>query len=297
MPPTPACTMRARTSSVPSLASAAMMASTEPCTSPLMTKRELLDAGRLELGHHLLEAAALAGDRQPLAPLALAVVGDLARARLVLHDSELVAGFRRGIEAQHLDRHRGPGSLRACSPRSSISARTRPQAEPATMMSPSFSVPRWTSAVPTGPRPRSSFASTITPSAARSGIGLELQHLGLQHDRFEQLVETGLLQRRNLDLQRVAAHAFHHDLVAEQLGAHALRIGARLVDLVDGDDDRHLGGLGVVDRLDRLRLHAVVGGHHQNDDVGDLGAAGAHGGERLVARRVDEGDLLTRRQL
>ena len=34
-----------------------------------------------------------------------------------------------------------------------------------------------------------------------------------------------------------------------------------------------LGGLGVIDRLDRLRHHAVVGGHHQHDDVGDLGAA------------------------
>ena len=37
MPPTPAWTMRAHTSSVPSLSRAAMIASTEPCTSPLMT--------------------------------------------------------------------------------------------------------------------------------------------------------------------------------------------------------------------------------------------------------------------
>ena len=44
-------------------------------------------------------------------------------------------------------------------------------------------------------------------------------------------------------------------------------------------------------RLDGLRHHAVVGRHHQDDDVGDLGAAGPHGGERLVARRVDERDL------
>ena len=41
----------------------------------------------------------------------------------------------------------------------------------------------------------------------------------------------------------------------------------------------------------RLRHDAVVGRHHQDDDVGHLGAAGAHGGERLVARRVEEGDL------
>ena len=71
-------------------------------------------------------------------------------------------------------------------------------------------------------------------------------------------------------------------------------LASRLVDLVDGHDDRHVGRLGVVDRLDRLRHDAVVGRHHQHDDVGGLGAAGAHGGEGLVARRVDEGDLAGR---
>ncbi len=39
-----------------------------------------------------------------------------------------------------------------------------------------------------------------------------------------------------------------------------------------------------------LRHHAVVGGDDQHDDVGDVGAAGPHRGERLVAGRVDEGD-------
>ena len=51
-----------------------------------------------------------------------------------------------------------------------------------------------------------------------------------------------------------------------------------------------LGGLGVVDRLDGLRHHAVVGGDHDHGDVGDLGAAGAHGREGLVAGGVEEGD-------
>ena len=44
------------------------------------------------------------------------------------------------------------------------------------------------------------------------------------------------------------------------------------------------------DRLARLRHDAVVGGDDEHRDVGDLRAAGAHGGERLVARRVEEGD-------
>jgi hypothetical protein len=40
----------------------------------------------------------------------------------------------------------------------------------------------------------------------------------------------------------------------------------------------------------RLRLHAVVGRDDEHHDVGDLGAAGAHRGERRVARGVDERD-------
>ena len=46
----------------------------------------------------------------------------------------------------------------------------------------------------------------------------------------------------------------------------------------------------MVDGLDRLGHHAVVGRHHEDDDVGGLGAAGPHGGEGGVARRVDERD-------
>ena len=75
----------------------------------------------------------------------------------------------------------------------------------------------------------------------------------------------------------------------EKVGPHLLRIGGRLVDLVDRHDHRHLGRLGVVDRLDRLRHHRVVGGDHQNHDVRHLRTAGAHGGEGGVARRVEEG--------
>ena len=64
-----------------------------------------------------------------------------------------------------------------------------------------------------------------------------------------------------------------------------------LVHLVDGDDDRHFRGFDMRDRFARLRHDAVVGGDHEDRDVGDLGAAGAHRGERFVTGRVDERDL------
>ena len=85
------------------------------------------------------------------------------------------------------------------------------------------------------------------------GVGLEFEDFGLELDRFEQLVEVGLLGRRDFDVLDVAAHVLDDDLVLQQLLADLLRLGVRLVDLVDGDDHRHAGRLGVVDRLDRLR--------------------------------------------
>ena len=129
------------------------------------------------------------------------------------------------------------------------------------------------------------------PSAGAIRIGLKIEEFGLQADRVEQLVEIDLLGRRDFDFEHVAAERFDLHLVLQQFGAHALRLGVRLVDLVDGDDHRHLRRLGVMDRLDRLRHDAVVGRDHQHHDIGHLGAARAHGGEGGVAGRVDEGDL------
>ena len=123
-------------------------------------------------------------------------------------------------------------------------------------------------------------------------IGLEVEQFGLQRDHLEQLVEIGLVLGGNLDVDDFAAERFDLNLVLQQFGAHALRLGVGLVDLVDRDDHRHLRRLGVVDRLDRLRHDAVIGRHHQDHDIGDLGAARAHRGERGVAGRIDEGDLL-----
>ena len=52
----------------------------------------------------------------------------------------------------------------------------------------------------------------------------------------------------------------------------------------------------MADRLDRLLHDAVIGGDHQHDDVGDVGAARPHRGKGLVAGGVDKGDLLAAAQ-
>ena len=123
-------------------------------------------------------------------------------------------------------------------------------------------------------------------------VGFELLYLGNQQDILQQVLDThfGLGRYRNAD--DVAAPLFRNQLILGQLLHDALRICFRLIHLVDGDDDRNARRLGVVDRLDGLRHDAVVRRDNQNCDVGDVGAAGTHGGERLMARGVQEGDQL-----
>ena len=98
------------------------------------------------------------------------------------------------------------------------------------------------------------------------------------------------LLRGDLGELRLAAPLLRLEPVLGQLRHHPGRVRVGHVDLVDRDDDRHLGRARVGDRLARLRHDAVVGGDDEHGDVGDLRAAGAHGRERLVARRVDERD-------
>ena len=123
------------------------------------------------------------------------------------------------------------------------------------------------------------------------GVGLELQHIrGQQHHLQQRLDAVARLGGDGAD-DGVAAVLLRDELVLHDLLLDALRVGARLIHLVDGHNDGDLRGLGVVDGLDGLRHDAVVCGHHQDGHIGTHGAAGAHGGEGLVARRVQEGDL------
>ena len=122
-------------------------------------------------------------------------------------------------------------------------------------------------------------------------VGLELFEIGLEQHGFEQLIDPAAIARRDRHHLDLAAPFDGLQTFVGQLLLDAIGLSVFLVHLVDGDDDRHAGRFDMRNRFARLRHDAVVGGHDENRDVGDLGAARTHRGERLVTGRVDERDL------
>ncbi len=130
-----------------------------------------------------------------------------------------------------------------------------------------------------------------TPRASLFGVRTQVETgVGGEQHGVEQVLDADVLASRDVDEHDVAAVLLGHEAELGELLAHLGGVGVGLVDLVHRDHDRHVGRLGVVQRLDRLRHDAVVGGDHEDRDVGHLRTTGTHGGERLVARGVDEGD-------
>ena len=129
-----------------------------------------------------------------------------------------------------------------------------------------------------------------------SGRSLGRLDVADQADHFEKQIEVDAFLRGNFDEDRAFAAGgpfFGDESAIGELLLHALRVGFGLVDLVDGHDDGNFGGLGVIDGFQSLRHDAVVCGHHDDHNVGDLGAAGAHASEGFVARRIEEHNFST----
>src|SRR4051794_18013102 len=251
---------------------------------------ELLLAA-LGAGEDVLErnAAARLARQRLLLDADRALVGHAARLALVLDYAEVLAGVRHAVEAEDLHRHAGSRLLHA------LAAVVVHRPDAAHVLAGDDRVADLQAAAvheqgDHGAATGVELRFDHEPGRLGVGVGLELLDLGERDQRLEQVVEVLPSLGRDVDELGVAAPVGRRQLLLRELAAHAVRVGAFLVDLVDGDHDRHAGGLRVVDRLDRLRHHAVVGRHHDHRDVGDLRPAGAHRRECLVARRVEERD-------
>ncbi|MNS63753.1 hypothetical protein D3C72_968560 [compost metagenome] len=245
----------------------------------------------MQLRHHVDQRDRSARDLVLLAARTLAILGQFTGASLALHHGEDVARRRRFRQAEDLDRNGGTGFGQLSIAFVQQGARLAPGGaghdDVAALQRAALDQDggdRAAALVQLGLDDHA-FGRTVR-------VGPQVHDLGLQQDGVDQAVEVDAVLGRHLDDLGVAAQAFGDDFVLQQLVDDLLRVGVRLVDLVDRDDQGRVGGLGVTDGFDRLRHDAVVGGHDQNHDVGDIGAARPHRREGGVARGVQEGDAL-----
>ena len=128
------------------------------------------------------------------------------------------------------------------------------------------------------------------------GLGLLWIRIRNKADHLFQIVEMQPLLGRDLDKLRGASPLGRLQPAVRQLLLHPVRIRVGLVDLVHRHDDRHVRRLRVVDRFQRLRHHAIVRRHYDDNDIRDLRAAGAHPRKRFVPRRIQEHNLAPERR-
>ena len=80
---------------------------------------------------------------------------------------------------------------------------------------------------------------TINSPTTGQRNALQLEHVRLQENGLEQLVDAGARAGRNVHEQRIATPVFRNDAVLHEVVAHPVDVRIRLVDLGDGHDDRH----------------------------------------------------------
>jgi hypothetical protein len=244
-------------------------------------REDVFEAGTAGEAHRMLQAGG--------APPVGACLGDRAGRLLVGGGAQLVARERDVVEAEHFHRGGRAGLLHLLAVLVEHGADLAPGAAGHDRVAD----PQRASLHQRGDH-RAPTLVEVRLEHERPGrelrVGRELLDLGDEQDRLEQLVDADPGGRGDVDDDRVTAPRLGHELLLHELLAHAGGVGVFAVDLGDSDEDRHLGRARVVDGLDGLRHHAVVGRHHEDGDVGGVRTSRPHGGERLVTRRVDEGD-------
>src|SRR5271154_4356391 len=251
---------------------------------------EFLDVAGLELLVELIEGDARAGaaGKGRVALFALAVIDDVAGLGFV-GDLEVVAGFGNALQAEDFDGSRRRRIFRGAA------AIIEHGADFAENGAADEKVAGIQSAVlhENGGDGAAAFidAGFEHGTAGGSiGIGFEFTQIGDKKNNFEKFVDALFLLGGNFDEFGVAAPFGRHQAVFRELALHAFELRFGLVDFVDGHDDGNVGGFSVVDGFFRLGHDAVVGGDHEDDDVGDFRAAGAHAGKSFVTGSVDEDD-------
>src|SRR5215471_18662248 len=260
----------------------------------LENDRQLLYAGTLDLFCKTLQREFRGFGQRSFTRLLLAILRHLARFLTLSHYQQLITGLRQSFQAQNFDRRRWRSffhHMSAIVEHGAHLAEGIAQNEIVANMQCAIlyqdSGHRTASAVNLGFH-NSSGCRTIR-------VCLEFLKIGNQANHLHQQVQISALLRRYVHEYRSAAPVFRHEPTVGELFLHAVRHRFRLINLVHGHDDRHLGRLGMVHRFQGLRHHAVIGGNNQHDDVSNFGATGSHAREGFVAGCIEEDDLAAKR--
>ena len=229
-----------------------------------------------------------------VAELALAIQRDFTRLALALRAEQFVTGIRRPGQTEHDHRHRG---LRLGD---WLAGFVEHGADPTKLLAGDDWITELQRALLDEHRGHG--AATLLDrrldDQARREASLrraQFEHLGLQQDGVEQLVDAGACLGGHGNEDRLAAPFFRNDFVFRKLGADAFRVRVALVHLVDGHDDGYVRRARMLHGFHRLRHHAVVGCHYEHHNVRCLRAARTHRRERRVTRGIEEGHDTARR--
>ena len=213
--------------------------------------------------------------------------GDLARLALALDHQQLVPRIRRTRQTQDHNRNGGPGGV------DRFAGLVEQRPHPPELLADEQGIAEFERAAQhqhRRDRTATLFETRLDHVAGGEparGRG-QFEHLGLQQNAVEQRIDALTGACRHFDKLVLTAPFLRNDAVFREFLFHLLRIRLRFVHLVEGDDDGRLCRLRMLDRLDGLWHDTVVGADHQDHDVRDLRAAGAHGAERRMAGCVEE---------
>ena len=121
---------------------------------------------------------------------------------------------------------------------------------------------------------------------------------GAYADDFEWVLAISPLKDKNgmsghRNKQGCSTPVFRNQFVFRQFLFDTLHVGARLINLVNGNDNFNTGRLCMTDGLYRLRHNAIIGSNYQNRNIRRLGATQTHSSERFMSRSIEESNFFT----
>ena len=124
-------------------------------------------------------------------------------------------------------------------------------------------------------------------------VSLQVEHICLQEHLVKQVMYTDTLLGTDFLTLILTTPFLNEEVHIRQVLTDAIRVGTRLIYLVDSEYHWHTSSLGMSDCLLGSRHHRVIGSDDDDGNIGSLGTTGTHGGKCFVTRSIKEGYLAT----